>query len=109
MVSALPTIFSPARRIAARQRMLRLQSAPEGADFILGDIVEDMVERLAFLRHEPKKSLIIGDTSSLRRTRMPLCFRVGPADDSAMQEITLKMVSEACDQLLTRNTTRRAG
>jgi len=84
MVSAPPTIFSPARRIAARRRMLSLQSAPEGADFILGDIVEDMVERLAFLSHEPKKSLIIGDTSSLRRTRMPLCFRVGPADDSAM-------------------------
>jgi lipopolysaccharide heptosyltransferase I len=31
------------------------------------------------------------------------------ADDSAMQEISLKMVSDACDQLLTRNTTRRAG
>jgi heptosyltransferase-1 len=31
------------------------------------------------------------------------------ADDSAMQEISLKMVSEACDQLLTRQTTRRAG
>jgi lipopolysaccharide heptosyltransferase I len=31
------------------------------------------------------------------------------ADDSAMQEISLKMVSDACDTLLTRNTTRRAG
>jgi ADP-heptose:LPS heptosyltransferase len=31
------------------------------------------------------------------------------ADDSAMQEITLKMVYEACDQILNRQTTRRAG
>jgi lipopolysaccharide heptosyltransferase I len=30
-------------------------------------------------------------------------------DDSAMQEITLKMVYEACDQLLSRQTTRLAG
>jgi ADP-heptose:LPS heptosyltransferase len=31
------------------------------------------------------------------------------ADDSAMQEITLKMVYEACDRLLGRETTRLAG
>jgi ADP-heptose:LPS heptosyltransferase len=31
------------------------------------------------------------------------------ADDSAMQEITLNMVTEACDQLLGQQTVRRAG
>jgi ADP-heptose:LPS heptosyltransferase len=31
------------------------------------------------------------------------------ADDSAMQEITLTMVTEACDRLLSAQTTRRAG
>jgi ADP-heptose:LPS heptosyltransferase len=31
------------------------------------------------------------------------------ADDSAMREITIKMVSEACDKLLASQTTRRAG
>jgi ADP-heptose:LPS heptosyltransferase len=31
------------------------------------------------------------------------------ADDSAMQEITLNMVTEACDRLLAHQTTCRAG
>jgi ADP-heptose:LPS heptosyltransferase len=31
------------------------------------------------------------------------------ADDSAMQEISLKMVYDACDRLLGRQTTRLAG
>lgn len=36
---------------------------PDDAKFVIDDIVEDMIERLAFLRHEPKRSLVIGDTS----------------------------------------------
>jgi SAM-dependent methyltransferase len=62
MQNAPPTIFSPARRIAVRRRMLRLQ-VPDAARFVIDDIVEDMIERLAFLRHEPKCSLVIGDAS----------------------------------------------
>jgi len=60
MQNAPPTIFSPARRIAARRRMLRLQG-PDAARFVIDDMVEDMLERLAFLRHEPKRALVIGD------------------------------------------------
>ena len=63
MASVPPTIFSPARRLAARRRSARLQLTADAARFVIDDIVEDMVERLAFLRHEPKCSLVIGDAS----------------------------------------------
>jgi SAM-dependent methyltransferase len=63
MSSAPPTIFSPARRLAARRRVGGLQRRPDAARFVLDDMVEDTLERLAFLRHEPKRSLVIGDWS----------------------------------------------
>ena len=58
-----PTIFSSARRIAARRRMLALPPQDDNAQFILDDMVDDVIERLAFLRHEPDKPLVIGDPS----------------------------------------------
>jgi hypothetical protein len=61
MQNAPPTIFSNSRRIAARWRMLRRRE--DAAQFLIDDMVEDIIERLAFLRHEPGCSLIIGDTS----------------------------------------------
>jgi len=57
----IPTIFAPARRRAARARMAALQSRPGAAGFVLADMVEDVVERLAFLRHDPARALLIGD------------------------------------------------
>lgn len=61
MASTPPTIFSPTRRIAARRRAARLQQAADPARFVHDDIVEDMLERLAFLRHEPNRALVVGD------------------------------------------------
>lgn len=61
MASAPPTIFSPVRRIAARRRRARLQRAADAPRFVIEDIVEDVNERLAFLRHEPNRTLVIGD------------------------------------------------
>jgi SAM-dependent methyltransferase len=61
MASTPPTIFSPTRRSAVRRRALALQQQPDPARFLIDDIVEDMLERLAFLRHEPKRALVIGD------------------------------------------------
>jgi len=61
MASAPPTIFSPGRRIAVRRRISRLQQGLDPARFVIADIVADMLERLAFLRHEPKRALVIGD------------------------------------------------
>jgi len=61
MAAPPPTIFSQARRLAARRRIARLQQGADAARFVIEDIVEDMLERLAFLRHEPKRTLVIGD------------------------------------------------
>jgi len=68
MAAPPPTIFSPARRLTARRRIARLQQGVDAARFLIEDIVEDMLERLAFLRHEPKRALVIGDwTGELAR------------------------------------------
>lgn len=61
MASAPPTIFSPGRRIAARRRIAGLQQGADPARFVIDDIASDMIERLAFLRHEPRRALVIGD------------------------------------------------
>lgn len=58
-----PTIFSKTRRIAARKRLRALQRQPDAARFIIDDMVEDVLERLSFLRHEVTHALVIGDWS----------------------------------------------
>lgn len=58
---APPRIFSPARRLAARRRAGRLQTFPDAARYLLDDMVEDVLERLAFVRHEPARALVIGE------------------------------------------------
>lgn len=59
--AAPPQIFSPARRLAARRRALRLQRGPDAARYLIDDMVEDVIERLGFLRHTPRQALVIGD------------------------------------------------
>lgn len=62
MASATPPqIFAPARRLAARRRALALQVSREAARYLIDDMVEDVIERLAFLRVKPKRALVIGD------------------------------------------------
>jgi SAM-dependent methyltransferase len=63
MASAPPTIFSRNRRSAARTRLAALQQHPSAARFVADDVVEDMLERLAFTRHRPARALLIGDWS----------------------------------------------
>lgn len=58
---APPRIFSATRRLAARRRMVALQQAPDAPRYLAQDMVEDVLERLAFLRVEPARALIIGD------------------------------------------------
>ena len=61
MASAPPLIFAPARRLAARRRALARAGAADAARYLLDDMVEDVLERLAFLRHAPARALVIGD------------------------------------------------
>ena len=61
MSSAPPTIFSKQRRLAIRRRMLALQRRLDAPRYLLDDMIEDVTERLGFLRHEPNKALVIGD------------------------------------------------
>jgi SAM-dependent methyltransferase len=63
MAPAPPQIFSPARRLAARRRMLRMQMQADAPSYLLDDMVEDVRERLAFLRVNPARALVIGDWS----------------------------------------------
>lgn len=63
MAAAPPLIFSRHRRTAARCRMLALQRTPDAPRYLVLDMIEDVLERLAFLRFEPRRALIIGDYS----------------------------------------------
>lgn len=66
MASATPPrIFSPTRRLAVRQRMLSAQRQPDAPRYLLDDMIEDVIERLAFLRHKPKRALAVGDTGGV--------------------------------------------
>lgn len=61
MASAPPLIFAPVRRLAARRRALARAGAADAARYLIDDMVEDVLERLAFLRHAPARALVIGD------------------------------------------------
>lgn len=60
---AIPAIFSPARRALRLQRAQRRQMQPDAARFLGEDMIEDTLERLAFLRHQPARALVLGDGS----------------------------------------------
>lgn len=60
-----PRIFSTQRRHDRRHRALAMQDRPDAASFMVDEMVADVLERLAFLRHEPGRSLIIGDSSGV--------------------------------------------
>lgn len=60
-----PLIFAPARRLAARRRMLALQRGPNAPRYLIDDMAEDVLERLAFLRHAPASALAVGDWTGI--------------------------------------------
>ena len=75
-----PVIFSPSRRLAARRRMLDCQARGDAARYLLDDMVEDVIERLAFLRHAPREALVIGDVHGVlvdALTRQGVAVRAG--------------------------------
>ena len=56
-----PRIFSRQRRKAGLRRALVRQSQRDAARYMLADMVEDVLERLEFMRLEPRRVLVIGD------------------------------------------------
>jgi SAM-dependent methyltransferase len=67
---APPTIFSPKRRAAARRRREALQAMSDAPRYLLDDMVEDVLDRLDFLRHEPSTALVVGDWSHRLQTAL---------------------------------------
>jgi SAM-dependent methyltransferase len=41
--------------------MASLQQKPDAPRYIMDDMADDVLDRLSFLRHEPKRALIVGD------------------------------------------------
>ena len=79
--STPPTIFAPARRLAVRRRLRRLQARDDAPSYLLDDMIEDVLERLAFLRVEPGRELVIGDwTGALARALSARGADVSQAD-----------------------------
>lgn len=60
-MSRVPTIFSAARRATVRRRRRAAQQHPGAPRFLIEGMVEDVLERLAFLRHESRRALVVGD------------------------------------------------
>ncbi len=59
--TTIPTIFSANRRSMRLARARQRASHPKAARFIADDMIEDTLERLAFLRYEPVRALVLGD------------------------------------------------
>lgn len=58
---APPRIFSRQRRKAGYRRALVRQSQRDAARYVLDDMVEDVLDRLEFMRFEPARVLVVGD------------------------------------------------
>ena len=77
-------IFARNRRLAARRRALHLQKRPDAARYLIDDMVEDVLERLDFLRHEPARALVIGDwTGDLAKALRARDVDVAEADPAS--------------------------
>ncbi|MEO0871611.1 MAG: methyltransferase [Pseudomonadota bacterium] len=60
MTALVPRIFSPMRRQRREARALARRDRPDAARFVADEMAEDMLERLAFVRHAPDRPLLIG-------------------------------------------------
>ena len=87
-----PHIFAPQRRIALRHRARALQKRRGAARYLLDDMAEDVIERLGFLRVEPRKVLVVGDIhGTLAQALMAQGAEVTRADPAPMTgEIALE-------------------
>jgi len=82
-----PRIFSRARRISSLRRALVRQSQRDAARYILADMVEDVLDRLEFMRLAPQRVLAIGDwTGTLALSLAGKGSHVLEADVSTLDE-----------------------
>ena len=58
---APPTIFSNARRAATDARRDKSQRLPSAPRYIMDDMVDDIGDRIEFLRHDPRTAWVLGD------------------------------------------------
>jgi SAM-dependent methyltransferase len=65
MATSPPIIFSPPRRAAVRARATRRQDSPKAARWLFLEVIEDIVDRLDFLRHVPRRALVLGDLTGM--------------------------------------------
>ena len=86
-MTAPPRIFDLERRRAVRRRIAARQARGDAARFVLEDMVEDMLERLAFVRHEAGRALVVGDwTGELRKSLVRQGAEVVSADPAEFDE-----------------------
>lgn len=82
-----PRIFSRQRRKAGLRRALVRQSQRDAARYVLADMVEDVLDRLEFMRLEPHRVLVIGDwTGTLALSLRGNGAEVEEADVRALDE-----------------------
>ncbi len=87
MATSPPTIFAPNRRKALRRRMAHLQHASDAPRYIAADMVDDVLDRLSFLRHEPERALLIGDwTGAMAAGLAPLTAQIETRDPLLVNE-----------------------
>jgi hypothetical protein len=58
--SAVPTIFAEKRRVARALRSARRRLNDAAATFLIDEMADDIIERLSFVRHQPRAPLMIG-------------------------------------------------
>ncbi len=90
-VKTPPQIFSTARRRATRERLQILQQRDGTARYVIDDMVEDAIDRLDFIRLDPKHALVIGDwtgrfTDSLTGAEVVEADPVGTGGAIALNE-----------------------
>lgn len=79
MNASPPTIFSAARRKARSLRVgPRHDSDDDAASFVIEDMADEIVERLQFLRYEPKQPLVMGDITESLAPQLTETVAVAP-------------------------------
>lgn len=87
MHSAPPTIFSPHRRRARFARIAAMQQRDGAARYVLDDMIEEALERLAFVRQPPGKAAVVGDWSgAMAQTLEAQGHRVSSFAPSSLEE-----------------------